>query len=83
MSAYRRDFDKIKCMSFLIEDEKVLEKYNEIWKKMNNIVKIEFDSKPVYNEKHIKTKIKSYKGKINTNFHNNRIPKEGYQCICL
>ena len=83
MSAYRRDFDKIKCTSFLIEDEKVLEKYNEICKKMNIIVKIEFDSKPVYNEKHIKTKIKSYKGKINTNFHNNRIPKEGYQCICL
>ena len=22
-------------------------------------------------------------GKINTNFHNNKIPKEGSQCICL
>ena len=28
-------------------------------------------------------KIKSYKRKINTNFHNNKIPKEGSQCICM
>ena len=32
MSAYRRDFDKPRSTSFLIKDEKVLEKYNEIWK---------------------------------------------------
>ena len=30
----------------------------------------------------MKTKIKFYNGKINTNFHNNKIPKEGSQCIC-
>ena len=33
----------------------------------------EFDSDPVYNEKYLKTKIKSCNGKINTNFHNNQI----------
>ena len=27
--------------------------------------------------------LQSYKGKINTNFHNNEIPKEGSQRICL
>ena len=43
---------------FLIKDEKLLEKYNEIWKKVSNIIKNEFDSKPVYNEKYLKTKIK-------------------------
>ena len=83
MSAYRRDFDKTKCMPFLIKDEKLLEKYNEIWKKVSNIIKKEFDSNPACNEKYIKTKIKFYNGKINTNFHNNRIPKEGCQCISL
>ena len=31
-SAYRRDFGKSKCMSFLIKDEKLFGKYNEIWK---------------------------------------------------
>ena len=27
--------------------------------------------------------LKSYNGKINTNFWNNKIPKEVSQCICL
>ena len=31
-STYRRDFDKTKCMSFLMKDRKLLEKYNKIWK---------------------------------------------------
>ena len=79
MSAYKRDFDKTKCMSFLIKDEKLLEKYNDIWEKVRNVINKEFDSKPVYNEKYLKTKVKS----CNANFHNSNIPKEGSQCICL
>ena len=51
--------------------------------KASNNIKKEFDSEPVYNEKYLKTKIKSYKGKINTSFHNNKIPKESSHCICL
>ena len=73
-------------MSFLIKDEKLFEKHNEMWEKVSNIIKKEFDSKPVWNEKYLKylkTKIKSYNEKINTNFQNNKISKEGSQCICL
>ena len=33
-------------------------------------------------KKYLKTKIKSYNGKINTKFHNNKISKEGSQFIC-
>ena len=58
MSEYGRDFDKSKCMSFLIKDKKLL-KNLEIWKKVSNITKKEFDSKHVYNERHLKTKIKT------------------------
>ena len=50
-------------------------------KKLSNSIKIGFDSEPAYNEKYLTTKIKSYKGKINTNFHNNKIPKKGFWCI--
>ena len=75
MSAYRKDFDETKYVSFLIKDDKLLKEYNEIWKKIKNIIKKEFNSEPVYNEKYPKAKIKSYNGKINTNFHNNKIPK--------
>ena len=41
-------------MFFLIKDEKLLEKYNETWKKFSNITKKEFDSNHVYKEKYIK-----------------------------
>ena len=37
----------------------------------------------MYDEKYLKAKIKSYNGIINTNFHNNKIPKESSQFICL
>ena len=42
-----------------------------------------FDRELVCNEKCLKTKIKSYEGETNTNFHSGKIPKEGSQCICL
>ena len=56
---------------------------NTIWEKVKNSLKKDFDSEPVYNEKYLKSKIKSYNGKISTNFHYNKIPKEGSQLICL
>ena len=69
-------------MSLFIKDDELLEKHNEIWEKVKNIIKKEFDTELVYNEKYLKTKIKSYNGKINTNFYNNKIPKEGSEFIC-
>ena len=79
MSAYRKGFNKTKYMSFFIKDDELLEKYNEIWEKVKTIIKKEFDSfdsEPIYNEKYLKTRIKSYNEKINTNLDNNKIPKE-------
>ena len=32
---------------------------------------------------YVKAKPKSYNGKTNRIFHNNKIPKEGSQCLCL
>ena len=67
----------------LIKDNELLEKYYEIWEKNKNSIKKEFDSEFIYNRKYLKAKIKFYNGKINTNFHNNKIPKEGSNFICL
>ena len=39
ISAYRRDFDETKCKSFLIKDDELLEKYNEICEKVSNSIK--------------------------------------------
>ena len=71
MSAYRRDFDETKDMSFLIKSDELLEKYNKNWDKVR--YKKGFDTEPVYNGKYIKTKIKSYEEKINTNFQGTKI----------
>ena len=64
MSAHRRDFDESKYVFFLINNDKSLEKHNEFWKKVSKSIKKEFDNQPVYNEKYLKTKIKSYTEKI-------------------
>ena len=39
MSAFRIDFDKT-TSKFLIKPEKLLEKYNKIWKKVCNMINI-------------------------------------------
>ena len=39
MSVYKKDFDKTKCMYFVIKDESFFDKYNEIWEKVSNIIK--------------------------------------------
>ena len=54
----------------------MLEKCNQIWKKVRKLLKIEFDSKPVCDDdnKYIKTKIRIYDGIVNTNFHDKKIP---------
>ena len=56
---------------------------NKIVVSNKNILKKEFVSEPVYNEKYLKTKVKSYNENTNTNFHDNKIPKEGSEFICL
>ena len=71
-------------MSFKISDKQLLKKYNQIWKRTEKLLKIKFDSKPVYgdDEKHIRTKIKAYGDSVTTNFHNKKISKEKAPCIC-
>ena len=47
MRAYRRDSDETKYISFLINSDELLEKYNEIWEKVkNSIKKKKDDSEP-------------------------------------
>ena len=62
MVTYRRDLHETKYISFLIKDNELLEKYNEISKKVIKSIKKEFDSEPVYNKIYLKAKIKSYNG---------------------
>ena len=42
---------------------------------ISSLLKKGFDSEQMYNDKYIKTKIKIYNDRINTNFQGNKIPK--------
>ena len=43
---------------------------------ISSLLKKGFDSEQMYNDKYIKTKIKIYNDRINTNFQGNKIPKD-------
>ena len=80
MIRYVRKFEGNTTMSFKINDSKLLKKYNQIWKKVEKLLRIQFDSKPVYgdNDKYIKTKIKIYDGSVKTNFQGKKCQKKKY-----
>ena len=77
MSVYMKYFDNGgKNMSFKIEDESVYLKYTEIWNKIKDILNAKFYSQPIYDDKYIKTKVKTFNNMINTLFSGDEIPKE-------
>ena len=87
MVGYVKNFYSNKPMSFKVGDNKLLKKYNKIWEKISNLMSIEFDSEPVYDDsdKYIKTKIIMYEDRVNTNFQGKKVPKENasYKCLLL
>ena len=60
-------------ISFLIKDDKVQEKYKQIWDVIKNKLKIKFHGLPVYYKKYLKTKVREYEGMPKENIH--------YTCI--
>ena len=85
MIGYARKFNENVTMSFKVNDKQLLKNYNKIWKKIEELMNIDFKSKFVYgnDDKYIKTKIKIYATSIITNFHKNKIPKGKAPCKCL
>ena len=78
MDGYIKYFDDGgKNMSFVTDDEKIYEKYNEIWEVVRNLLKIHFTVSPVRDDIYLVAKLKIF-NKINrTTFNNdNYIPME-------
>ena len=65
----------------MIKDDDLLKKYNAIWDKVSADIKKEFDSKPVYNKKYLKTKIKSHGDEV-ADFYDKEIPKVDSNHTC-
>ena len=85
MTDYAKKVNETTTMSFKANNEQLLKNYNKIWEKVEKLLKIDFESKPVYgdDDKYIKTKIKVYADSMITNFHNKKKPKEKASCKCL
>ena len=86
MIGYVKHFDSNKTMSFKVTiDNKLLKKCTKIRERVSSLMNIKSDGEPVYgnSDKYTKTKIKSYRDKINTNFQGKKIPKEGASDKCL
>ena len=84
MTGYIKYFENGgKNMSFVIKDDDVLDKYNEIWDKIKGKLNIKFHSMPVYDEKYIKAKVREFNGVIKTNFLGDEIPKENVHYTCI
>ena len=87
MIGYVKCFDSNKTMSFKVNDNRPLKMYTKIWEKVSSLMDIKCDSESVcgHNDIYIKTQIKSYGDKVNTNFQGKNIPKENasYKCFSL
>ena len=61
-------------MSFLIKNDEVWEKYEDIWNAIKNKLGIKFHSEPIYEKKY---------QNIKTNFLGNGLPKENMYYTCI
>ena len=68
-----------KNMSFKFEDDEGYIKYNQIWNKTKELLDVKFYGEPIYEDKYIKTKVKTFSSVINTLFSGDEIPKERVQ----
>ena len=84
MNGYIKYFDDGgKNMSFVTDDEKVYEKYDEIWNVVKSLLKLKFAASPMKNDKYILAKLKLFKKKNLTTFNNNIVPTEKNHYICI
>ena len=91
MTGYLNIFkDGARKMYFFTNNNEFLERYTEVWEKISYLVNKKFDSDPIYKNKYINTKIRSYNNDIKTNFRNNdnknnKLPEKNrpYKCVPL
>ena len=78
MTGYVRKFECNATISFKISKKYLLKKCNQIWKRLEKLLKVEFDSEAVYgdDDRYIKTKTKIFADNMITNSQSKKMPKE-------
>ena len=87
MGGYIKYFDNGgKNMTFVTDNGKVYDKYNEIWEVIRKLLKVKFTFNPVRDDKYLVAKLKIF-NRINKttffNYNNNNIPIERNHYICI
>ena len=72
----------VERMSFLIKNDEVGEKFEEVWNVIKNKLNIKFYSEPVYENKYSKTKVREFDGNNKVNFLGNNLSKENTYYTC-
>ena len=84
MSGYIKYFESgAKTYLFLLKMTKCGKKYDEIRDVIKNKLGIKFHSKPIYNQKYLKAKVREFDGVIKTNFLGNDTPKQNMLYTCI
>ena len=87
MIGYSKVFDDSMTMPLRVDDSKLFKKCCKIWRTVSGLLGIEFDIEPVYGDtdSYIKTKVKMYDNRVNTNFQGKKVPKgdASYKCLSL
>ena len=84
MNRYVKYFDSNnKCFNLLVHDKELLKNAMQYGVRLVIYQKKWFDNEPVYDNKYIKTKIKIYNDRINTNVYGNKMPEDNECCTCL
>ena len=72
-----------KNISFVVKNDDVLDKYNEILDNIKETLTIKFHNVPAYDEKYIKTKVREFNDVIKTSFLSDEMPKENEHYTCI
>ena len=67
-------------MTFLIDGEKLLEKYKSIWTKTEGLRSIKLNALPVYDDRYTNAKIRTYGDNVYTNFRGLNVPDNDIEC---
>ena len=89
INGYIKYFDNGgKNMTFVTDNEKVYDKYNEIWEVIRKLLKVKFTVNPIRDDKYLVAKLKIFnrinRATFNNNNNNkNNIPIERNQYMCI
>ena len=76
-------YNDVKNMTFVTDNEKVYDKYNEIWEVIRKLLKVKSTVNPVRDDKYLVAKLNIFNKTNRATFNNNNIPIERNHYICI